>query len=419
MGVNLKDAESVWFPGPLNPVENGASKEVVDPSEGSWIDAGIGAIADFVDTIGLILGGAMEAGGALFAEVVNGAIGLVTAVTNLIGNAIRRLFGGGGEPPEPLPDLYSPIEADVEEALRPMFTKVDEALQGSSAAGTLAQGAVDDLALLTSESPDSQLWQMQTKIDTLQNERDDFQDIAIEANRKATEALQQYVARGMFLPDSSKVTSVTNPHWSVTFANGKRKLTAKPGWVGEWLYQSAVHRSGDFGPVIEGGTVSPTGREFILDTDTSSASLMYWIRPGTAHIFPPDGSPTPGGFSPPRDIWHTLPEFTFTANIATEHSVFIRVGWDRTTRSDSYGVRVLLNGAEIRRLHQVGIGPWFPGQGGYRTQSIQIDSLNLAVDDVLTFQIWAGATGADQRRLRDSKLQIGWVEPPGGSDVVS
>lgn len=419
MGVNLKDAESVWFPGPVNPVEDGASKEVVDPSEGSWIDAGIGAIADFVDTIGKILGGAMEAGGAFFAEVVNGAVGLVTAVTNLIGNAIRRLFGGGGESPEPLPDLYSPIEADVEEALRPMFTKVDEALQGSSAAGTLAQDAVDELALLTSESPDSQLWQMQAKIDTLQNERDGFQDIAIEANRKATEALQQYVARGMFLPDSSKVTSVTNPHWSVTFTNGKRKLKAKSGWVGEWLYQSAVHRSGDFGPVIEGGTISPTEREFILDTATSSASLMYWIRPGTARVFPPAGSPTPGGFSADPASWHSLNEFTFTANTATEHSVFIRVGWNATTRDDSYGVRVLRNGAQIKRLYQTGIGPWFPGQDGYRTQSIQIDSLDLAVGDVLRFQIWAGATGTDQRRLRDSKLQIGWVEPAGGSDVIS
>lgn len=430
MGVNLKDAESVWFPGPVNPVEDGASKEVVDPSEGSWIDAGIGAIADFVDTIGQILGGAVEAGGAFFAEVVNGAIGLVTAVTNLIGNAIRRLFGGGGEPPEPLPDLYSPIEADVEEALRPMFTKVDEALQGSANAGTLAQDAVDDLeALIDPNNEDSKLWQAQNAIDRLQNERDDYQDIAIEANRKATEALQQYVTRVMFLPDIAKVNSVENPHWGVTFVNGKRRLTAKPGWVGEWIYNSAVHRSGDFGPVIEGGTVSAASRQFDLDIATSSATLQYTIRPGIPRLAKPQPV---AGWVPARDAWVNIPVSdtdnsfsagSFTAVTAGTHEIFVRVGWDATTRQDSYGVRVRRTppgGAvqDVKEVKQVGIGPLLPGQNGYRTQSIQV-TLDLAVGERIDFQAWAGAGGTAQRRMRDSEISVGWVDPPSNNSDIT
>lgn len=446
MGVNLKDSPTVYFPGPLNPVEDGVNKDIGDPSNDPGIVAGSndllgifsGLLGGVVDTVGQILegaigagsvviGGVVEIGSAIINAAVNGVTTLFGAVASMIGNIFRR----DDTPPEPLPDIYSPIAANLEEKLQPFLATVDEALEGSRTAGAVADQAVDDLAaLIDPDNEDSKLWQAQNAIDRLQNERDDFQDIAIEANRKATEALQQYVTRVMFLADSSKVSSVENPHWKATFVNGKRRLTAKPGWVGEWIYNSAVHRSGDFGPVIEGGTVSATSRQFDLDTATSSATLQYTIRPGIPRLAKPNSV---SGWVPARDSWINIPvsntansfsSGSFTAVTAGTHEIFVRVGWDATTRNDSYGVRVLRQPTPtsaiqvVKQVWQTGIGPLIIGQNGYRTQSIQL-TLNLAVGERIDFQAWAGATGTDQRRMRDSEISVGWVDPPSNASDIT
>lgn len=386
--------------------------------ERSLIDGVLDFFGNLFGDLGDILGGAAEAGIGFLVSVVDGVVGLFGSVVNAIGNAINAFFGSS-EPPEPLPDLYSPIQADLEAAMEPLFGQVSDALSGSAAAGEEAGDAIGKIDLLLSDSADSPLWNLQQQVNKASQERDQFQDIAIEANQRSLQAMQQYVSRGMFLPDSTKVNSVENPHWVVTFSSGKRKLTAKPGWIGEWIYQSAVTRSGDFGPVIEGGQVTAVGREFTLDVATSSASLMYWVRPGEAKIFPNTSAPTPGGFSPAQNVWHRLNEFNFTAEQATEHSIHLWVGWDATTREDSYGVRIIKNGTPFETLSQTGIGPWFPHEDGYRRQTINIESMNLVVGDTLSFEILAGSSTTSERRLRDSKLQIGYVVPAGDSDVVT
>lgn len=375
----------------------------------------------------VVIGGVVEIGSAIINAAVDGVKTLFGAVASMIGN----IFRSDETPAEPLPDIYSPIAADLEEKLQPFLATVDEALEGSRAAGTAADKAIDDLeSLIDPNNEDSKLWQAQNAIDRLQNERDEYQDIAIEANRKATEALQQYVTRVMFLPDITKVNSVENPHWMVTFANGKRRLTAKPGWVGEWIYHCAVHRSGDFGPIIDGGSVSAANRVFDQDVDTSSASLQYTIRPGVPRLAEP---PSVSGWVPARDIWVNIPvsntvnSFSsgrFTAVTAGTHEIFVRVGWDATTRNDSYGVRVLRQATPestilpVREIKQVGIGPLISGQNGYRTQSIQV-TLDLVVGERVYFQAWAGATGTDQRRMRDSEISVGWVDPPSNTSDIT
>lgn len=386
--------------------------------ERSLIDGVLDFFGNLFGGLGDILGGAAKAGIGFLVNVVDGVVNFFGSVVNAIGNAIGAFFGSP-EPPEPLPDLYSPIQADLEAAMEPLFGKVSEALDGSAAAGEEAGDAIDKIDLLLSESADSPLWTLQQQVNRAVQERDEFQDLAIDANLRSLEAMQQYVSRGMFLPDSTKVKSIKNPHWMVTFSNGKRKLKAREGWVGEWIYQSAVSRSGDFGPVIEGGEVTAIDRDFVLDTASSSASLMYWVRPGEAKVFPSPGAPTPGRFSPSQDYWHRLNEFNFTAKQATEHSISLWVGWDATTREDSYGVRILKNGDPFKTLSQTGIGPWFPHEDGYRRQTINIESMDLVVGDTLAFEIRSRASAPSQRRLRDSKLQIGYVVPPGDSDVVT
>lgn len=427
MGVNLSGTT------PGNPSSGGLFDDMLSGAgalgQGLW--NGLGGI---ITGIGNIIGGTAQFVGGAFDAVVNGAINLVNSVSNLIGNTINKLFGPKPvPPPEPLPDLYSPIQADLEEAFDPLLTTVNNALTGSSELGTKIDSAIDDLAdLVDPNNEDSKLWQAQNAIDRLQNERDAIQDIALDAQARALEALQQYVTRVMFLPDSTKVNSIQNPHWMVTFEGGKRKLVAKedPGWVGEWVYNSAVHRSGDFGPVIEGGTVSAASREFLLDTATSSAILMYTIRPGIPRLAKP-GSVS-GWVPAPRDTWVNFPlsdsadglvSGVFTATTAGEHDIFVRAGWDATTREDSYGIRIRRTSASgavtyPKEIKQFGIGPLLPGQNGYRTQSIQM-TLNLAVGEKITFQAFAGALGTDQRKMRDSELSVGWVQaPPDNSDIT-
>lgn len=264
-----------------------------------------------------------------------------------------------------------------------------------------------------------------------QSARDDAQDAAARANADSIKAVQQYITRVMFLPDSSKVNSVNNPHWEVTFSNGKRKLVAKddPKWVGEWIYHSAVARSGDFGPVIEGGTVSAANREFLLDTASSAASLQYTIRPGIARLASPSSV---SGWIPTRDRWvpfpvsdsdNSLVNGVFTAKTAGEHEIMLRAGWDATTREDSYGIRLRRQAPsstaqEFRRVFQTGIGPLLPGQNGYRTQSISV-SVNLVKGEKIYLEAWAGATGTDQRKMRDSKIQVGWVDEPSDTSDVT
>lgn len=368
-----------------------------------------------------------DSAGKLAGEAWNGLTDVAIGIATMIGNLFRR----DGTPPDPLPDIISPIAADLEEKLQPFLATVDEALEGSRTAGEAADKAVDDLeALIDPENEDSQLWQAQNAIDRLQNERDDFQDIAIEANRKATEAMQQYVTRVMFMQDVTKVSKVENPHWVVTFENDKRKLKALPGWVGEWIYHSAVHRSGDFGPVIEGGEVSAASREFLLDTATSSATLQYSIRPGVPRLAKPSSV---AGWVPAAGAWVDIPVSdtansfsagSFTAVTAGTHEIFVRVGWDATTRQDSYGVRVLRQATPestilpVKEVKQTGIGPLWPGQDGYRAQSIQV-TLDLAAGERIDFQAWADATGADQRRMRDSEISVGWVDPPPNTSDVT
>lgn len=259
--------------------------------------------------------------------------------------------------------------------------------------------------------------------------KNDAQKAAQKANTDAISALQRHTTRVMFLPDSTKGSTRNNPQWAVTFSGGKRVLTAKPGWVGEWIYHCAVHRSGDFGPVIEGGEVSAANRTFTLDTATSSATLMYTIRPGVPRIATP---PSVVSWVPDRDTWVNMPvndtadgfsAGVFTAKTAGEHEIYFRVGWDATTRNDSYGVKLTRQKSGgsvqgVREIKQVGIGPLFSGQDGYRTQSIQV-TLNLSVNERVFFQAWAGAGGTNQRRMRDSEITVGWVDsPPDNSDIV-
>ena len=262
-----------------------------------------------------------------------------------------------------------------------------------------------------------------------QNARNDAQDAAIKANNQSIESMQKYITRVMFMPDSSKVNSVENPHWKVTFSGGKRKLTAKPGWVGEWIYQSGVTISGDAVPVIEGGQVTTIDREFLLDTAVYSASLMYTIRPGRARFASP---PSVGYWVPSRDAWNRIPisdsannlvDGVFTATTAGVHDILLRVGWDATTRQDSYGIRVCRQAPsspvqEVRNIVQTGIGPLLPGQDGYRTQSISI-SVNMVVGEKIYLEAWAGAPGTNQRMMRDSKIQVGWVEEPSDTSDIT
>lgn len=407
MGVNLSGSV------PANP---GASGSIFDSildgagSLGQALWAGLDGVFNFV---GDVFKGAVDLGG----HIIGGALNLVQGTIDFfgnIGNMVVGWFNRDSTPPVPLPEIFSPIAADLEADMEPFLSKIETVVSESSQLGTKLDNLNTELGeLIDPTSPDGPLWLIQEQINSLKDDRDDLQDEALAASGMALEALQRYISRGMFLPDSTRVSKVTNPHWEVTFVNGKRRMVAIGSWVGDFIYQSALHRSGDFGPVIEGGAVGPANRTFDLDTATAAGTLQYWIRPGEAKSF----ATSRAGFSPARDTWHTVTEFTHQATAAGKHYVQFRVNWHSTTREDSYGIQVLRNGAVDRTLKQVGIGPWLPGQDGRRTQTMQYD-LTLAVDDVLTFQVFAGSPNSGERYLSSTSIAIQWQENAVESDIV-
>ncbi|WP_230622917.1 hypothetical protein [Corynebacterium glutamicum] len=337
------------------------------------------------------------------------------------------------------------IQIDVNAALSRGVRAAGSAAAQTSVATMMNAQAIEQVALATQKALDAaaenaaalasaetaalEAQKANTEAAKAQAASVEAQGEAIKANASALRAVQQYITRVMFLPDSAQVNSVNNPHWEVTFASGKRKLVAKPGWVGEWIYHCAVHRSGDFGPVIEGGTVSAANRTFNLDTATSSASLQYTIRPGTPRLANP---PSVSGWVPTRDTWQSIPvsdtdngfsSGVFTAKITGEHEVYFRVGWNAASRGDSYGILVTRQRGtgsinDVHRVTDFGLGPLLPGQDGYRTQSFKA-TLNLYANEKIRFAAFAGASGTGARTMRDSEISVGWVDAPSDTSDIT
>ncbi|MDD2326622.1 MAG: hypothetical protein PHW63_11635, partial [Alphaproteobacteria bacterium] len=391
--------------------------------------------------LGTAISGIAQTGIGLVVQVFDGIVNLATSIGDMTGNVFQGLhnaiLGGPDLPPEPLPDLFSPIAADLEAKSRPLFEKVDLALQNAEAAQTDAGTLNSQMESLIGNSEDAIIWTIQKDINTVNETINTNQTEAIEAQQEILEGMQEYVSRGMFLPDSTKVNSITNPHWTVTFEGNLRKMHAEGDWVGEFIYHSATHRRPteespsddwtgyppDFGQVIEGGAVTAAARDFWAEESTSAATLTYWIRPGTGGVW--TGRSTPGGFSPAKDVWHRLDEFTFNqaADMPTRyegpHVVTFIGEWDATSYEDWYGLQITKNGAMVDEIWRYHVGPRFPGGSGVRKQQLVLNPIELLPGDTLEFWIKASSPEVHERKLRSASLEITWTIPPADeTDIV-
>lgn len=244
-----------------------------------------------------------------------------------------------------------------------------------------------------------------------QGYRDDAQDYAMEAQADATEALLQGVSRTMFLARNQttydtyvRATPVGSHNW---------KIEALGNWLGNVTFQSVYETPRGFEPVLDGRKIEPTGRTSEhISYQHHPSILTYWVSPGTAGVHEPALS----GFNVPYNSWTTVSGSQFTAKITGSHKLVFRVGWDSTMRSGtSYGIRIRRAGVTLDSVLQQNIGPWTSFESGYRTQSIQLNSLQLSKDDVLTFEVFSTAPlsgDQKQRTIRDLKLSISWINPP-------
>ena len=132
------------------------------------------------------------------------------------------------------------------------------------------------------------------------------------------------------------------------------------------------------------------------------------------------------------DVWNTLPvsasthltNGVFTASTTAEHEILFRVGWHATNRKDSYAIRIQRRSSltasptTVEEVFQVGIGPLLPTQSGYRTQTIST-KISLNEGDLIDFWAKCGHDNADGRLIRDSKIQVSWVDPPSNTSDIT
>lgn len=431
MGVNLSGSTPA---NPSGPVSWLGTMEDSAQSLGSGLADGL---LGLLGGIGQVLAGVVGAVGSVFSAVVDG----VTTMLGWIGNAIGSIFGGSAPAPVPgpMPTIFNPIKTNLEQTLEPYFTKTDQALAASAALSdqittingnlTVINGEVTDLNAdlvsgLDVNNPSSPLWSLQIgindanarfqeqqiMINELQVERDDLQDKTLQALRDAQEAQTQMVSRTIYIPRN---TPVEDTYFSITAtSNGSQwKITAKPGWVGFFTFQTVYNSNAD--PAIDGFKVDTT-REWLLPAFNRHQSILnYWVQPGKAVIH--DDMLTTKPITISEDTWVTLSDLTFTAPQTDIYPLFFRVGWENANYWDGHGVRIRRNGTEIWRKGVGTIGPLVGHE--YRTQTIDISDHSLNAGDVLTFQAYAAGSNSVNRIIRNAWFKTGWIAPPDPDDI--
>lgn len=377
-----------------------------EETEGSLLDGAADFFTQVFSNMGKVIGGVVQAGVGALSHIVSG-------VTNLIGGiarAIRSIFGGGPDAPPPPEPIFNPIKTNLEAALAPHLEKVDSLLEDSAGIGdetkTIQQQMRD---LIDPENPESALWEMQYQINTLNTQRDDLQDQMIELNRKSLDSMTEYISRSVFIP---RDTPVIDEYFTISRISDRHKwrVTAKPGWVGNYVWQSIYYfDTGDASPVIDGREVGIQRQWDEYAWNRTPSILTYWVRKGTHQT----DDKSVGGYVSDLNAWHVMSELTFTAAKTADHDLYYRVTWNATTYEDTYGVRIVKNGSNVLfNLSATKVGPRFPWESGVRNQTISEFRVPLNEGDVITFQSYSNASESSQRQVSSAERKIGWVYDP-------
>lgn len=286
-----------------------------------------------------------------------------------------------------------------------LYDRIDEALENSASIRKDIDEVSDDMDLLISDSEDSILWNMQRELDELQNQRDDLQDIAIEALQEAQKAQMQTVSRTIFVP---RGVPIENEHFKVTYSpnNGNDwRVVAKPGWVGFFIWQSVYSSAAN--PAIDGFRVGATRQWDVAAWARHQSVITYWVQKGTPRTS--NVSLT----SPPVTVdtgWTRLDDLTFTAPVTdSEYPLLFRVGWENANYLDGFGIRILKNGVVTHSGIRTKFGP-FVGNG-YNTIAYNLDRYAMTAGDVIHFEVYTNASSSVNRIIRNAWRNTSWVEP--------
>lgn len=117
-----------------------------------------------------------------------------------------------------------------------------------------------------------------------------------------------------------------------------------------------------------------------------------------------------------ENTWYTGASWNFTATATTSYSILFQVGWDAAGHDGEYHIQILRNGAMVAESKVSQLGPFWPGQDGYRTQVIDrtTQKLNFSKNDTISFRVRRNLAMdlPTQRKIRDLKITATWLEPP-------
>ena len=231
----------------------------------------------------------------------------------------------------------------------------------------------------------------------------------IELNRNSLDSLTEYISRSIFIP---RDTPVIDEYFTISRTSDKHRwrVTAKPGWVGYYVWQSIYYfDTGDASPVIDGREVG-IQREWDEYAWNRTASILnYWVRKGTLQT----DDKSVGWYVSNPNAWTIRPELTFKAAKTADHDLYYRVTWNATTFEDEYGVRIVKNGSNVLfNLSATKVGPLFPWESGVRNQTISEFRVPLNEGDVITFESYSNASQTSQREVSFAERKIGWVYDP-------
>ncbi|AYQ98427.1 hypothetical protein KIMCHI1738_35 [Corynebacterium phage Kimchi1738] len=379
-----------------------------EDTRGSLLDGVADFFSKLFSGLGNVIGGVVQAGVGVLSHIVSG-------VTNLIGgiaSAIRSIFGGGSGPDAPPPPepIFNPIKTNLEAALTPHLEKVDSLLEDSAGIGDESKTIQQQMReLIDPDNQQSALWEMQHQINTLNTQRDDLQDQMIELNRKSIGMMTEYISRSVFIP---RDTPVDDEYFTISrVSDGNRwRVTAKPGWVGHYVWQSVYYfSSGDASPVLDGRDVGIQRQWDEYAWNRNQSVLTYWVKKGAQGL----DDKSVGGYVSDPSAWSIRPELTFTASESVDHDLYYRVAWNATTFEDTYGIRVVKNGTNVLfSLSATKVGPRFPWESGFRNQTISEFRVPLEAGDVVTFESYSNASGSSQRQVSSAERKISWVYDP-------
>lgn len=110
-----------------------------------------------------------------------------------------------------------------------------------------------------------------------------------------------------------------------------------------------------------------------------------------------------------RDRWHTVK--TFKTTRATEHTIMGSVGWHAATYDDTYGMRLVVGSQVIAQIApRTRVGPLTILGNGYVKWLLDVRDRVIPAGTDIKLEVWAGATGNDQRTVRDGELRIWWID---------